>query len=249
MSAKLHELLAVEGNLETQATKLATDLKATFSGKRHLFEEKLVTFTPNAEGSTKTTESQTPIQTTVTKELEWFGKHLVKSLDASLQVAVANTKASADIVLDDGSVLARSVPATALLELEKRIGSLHELVASIPTLDPAKGFSLDEARGAGVYKALPIRKTRTKKIQRPITLAPATEHHPAQVSLIPEDVPVGEVEELEWSGMLTPAAKADMLSRCEDLKRAVRSARSRANEVEVSSEKYGATLLAYVFGK
>lgn len=249
MSAKLHELLAVEGNLESQAVKLAADLKATFTGKRHLFEEKLVTFKANSEGAAPVTESQTPIQTTVRKELTWFGKHLSKSLDASLRVATANTKAKGDIVLDDGTVVAKDVPATALLELEKRLGSLLELIGTIPTLDPAKGFKPDEAREQGVYAALPVHKTRTKKQNRAVVLYEATDKHPAQVQLVPEDFPIGEVVEQEWSGLLTPAIKADMLSRCEDLKRAVRAARSRANEVEVSSEKYGEAILAYVFGK
>ena len=46
---KLHELLAVQGNLSGQATKKRTDLTATFEKKRHLFEETRKTFTPNEE--------------------------------------------------------------------------------------------------------------------------------------------------------------------------------------------------------
>ena len=85
------------------------------------------------------------IQTTVQKELGWIKGHMAKALDASFQVAEANTKARADVVLEDdaGTVLLKDVPATALLELEKRAVEIQQLVASIPTLDPAKGFTPD----------------------------------------------------------------------------------------------------------
>lgn len=46
---KLHELLAVETSLETQAKKCRTDLAGTFEKKRHLFEEKRTTFKPSGE--------------------------------------------------------------------------------------------------------------------------------------------------------------------------------------------------------
>jgi hypothetical protein len=54
-------------------------------------------------------------------------------------------------------------------------------VRSIPTLDPAKGFTHDSAKGAHVFKAREVTKTRTQKVQEPLTLAPATDKHPAQV--------------------------------------------------------------------
>jgi hypothetical protein len=37
---RLHELLAVETNLESQMLKCCLELAATFEKKRHLFEEK-----------------------------------------------------------------------------------------------------------------------------------------------------------------------------------------------------------------
>ncbi len=64
------------------------------------------------------------------------------------------------------------------------------------------------------------------------------------------DKPVGTIQEQEWSGLITPAAKSDYIARAETLGRAVRAARSRANTVEVDTTKrIGATLLTFVFGK
>jgi hypothetical protein len=159
---KLHELLAIESNLETQASKVRADLANTFEKKRHLFEEKRLLFTPNTEGAQVVTEQQTDIQTTAQKELAWVQPHLAKALNASYQVAEANTQARADIILEDSDTpLVKDVPATSLLELQKRLAEILHLAQAIPTLDPAKGFTADPQRGPGIYKAREIRKTRT----------------------------------------------------------------------------------------
>lgn len=89
---KLHELLAVEGNLEQQANKVRADLIGTFEKKRHLFEEKRIVFTPSVETEKETVEAQSDIQSSVAKELVWISGHIAKSLDASYQVAEANTR-------------------------------------------------------------------------------------------------------------------------------------------------------------
>src|SRR5208337_1148010 len=132
---KLHELLAVETNLENQANKCRADLADTFQKKRHLFEEKRLVFTPYEEGKPPQVEAQSEMTSTIVKELDWIQGHLAKALDASFQVAEANTRAKADIVLDDdkGTVVIKDVPATALLELEKRCVEIQQLIATIPT--------------------------------------------------------------------------------------------------------------------
>ena len=190
--AKLHEVLAVEGSLENQANKCRSDLLNTFEKKRHLFEEKRVIFQPLAEGAPEVTETQSKMESTIWKELIWLRGFSVKALDASFQVACANTNASADIVLEDGSTLAESVPATALLELEKRMSEITDFLKAIPTLDPARGFVPDTNRGNGIYVAQEITKTRTKKTKEVLKLAPPTKEHPEQVAMIDVDVPVGK---------------------------------------------------------
>ncbi len=246
---KLHELLAVETNLENQANKTRSDLMNTFEKKRHLFEEKRVVFTPLGEGQT-VVETQSDIQSTVNKELSWVQTFLGKALDASYQVAETNTLARADVILEDDSntVLLTNVPATALLELEKRMVELTNLVTSIPTLDPAKGFSADSQRGEGYFQARSVNKTRSKKEKVVLIKYEATKEHPAQTELIDKDIPVGTINEQEWSGLMTPAQKTELINRVEVVSRAVRRARSRANEAEVNtSNKIGGKLLNYIF--
>ncbi len=252
--AKLHELLAVDVNLKQQADKTRTELMSTFEKKTHLFSEKIVSYKPDEENGQTVVESQLDIQTTVPNELKWIRDFLVNSLDVSYQVAEANTIARADVVLEGGDSmpLLSQLPATSLLELEKRAKELHDFIAAIPTLDPAKGFRVDTEKSSlgDVFKAREDRKIRTKKTNKVLTLAPPTDKHPAQVQVVVEDVPVGTITTLEWSGLITTAAKGDMLSRVEMLTRAIKKARSRANEVEInkSETKIGAAIINFVFG-
>lgn len=247
--AKLHELLAVESNLSTQANKTRDELVETFHKKRHLFEEKLSTYQSNTEGAAAVTESQSDIQTTVGKEIDRVTQIMAKALDVSHQVDVANTLAKADLVDENNVIILHAMPATSLLQLEKRIKEVQDLVVAIPTLDPAKGFRQDDQRDKGVFQARPVKKVRTKKVPQVLELAPATKEHARQVSVYHEDMPVGVIQEQEWSAMLTPAMKSDLLDRCDILLRAVRKARAKANEVEVDvvGNKIGKKLLDYVF--
>lgn len=245
---KQHELLAVETSLENQSKKAIADLANTFEKKRHLFEEKRILFTPDAEDAKSVVEAQSDIQTTVKKELNWLRPFIVKALNASFQVANTNMVAKADIVLEDGTVLVKDVPATSLLELEKRMVELQNFITTIPTLDPAKGFVQDPARDGGIYKAREIFKTRTKKEKRVFVKYEATKEHPAQTELLDQDVVVGKLQEQEWSGLLTPAEKSEYLTRVEEVNRAIRQARSRANDQTVDTSKViGAQLMGYIF--
>ena len=252
--AKLHEVLIVQQQLSGQAETCRKELaQATFPKRRHLFEEKVIVFQPTGEGEKETREQQSDLQSTVAQELRWIQDIMAKAVDAGLQVqdACTNPAARADIVLDDGTVLLQRVPVLGLLELEKRANEWKQLVEAIPTLDPAKGFKPDEARGHGVYVAREVVKTRTKKTKNAIVLFPATKEHPAQTALIDEDVPVGRLVEREWSGLITPTEKADMLARAEALTRAIKQARMRANDAPAENAFAGSAnkLMNFVFGQ
>lgn len=135
------------------------------------------------------------------------------------------------------------------MELEKRVAEIHQLAQAIPTLDPSKGFTKDESR-ADTYIAREVNKTRTKKTPKVLVRYEATKEHPAQTEVVNEDISVGTIREMEWSSLITPKEKSIILDRVEILGRAVRRARSRANEQEVDqSLKIGSTLTEFVFGE
>lgn len=247
---KLHELLAIERDLKAQAEKCRTDLALTFQKKEHHFTARIVSFKPYGEGEAEKVEEQLDLQTTVPDELKWVSEFIIKALDVSYQVAEANTTARADVVLEDGTVLLKDMPTSGLLDLEKRMEELRIFVATIPTLDPVKGFRPDPDKGAAVFKAREVAVVRTKKVTKFHSVAKATDKHPEQIKEVVEDTPIGDIVKLEWSGMVTVAVKGEMLNKVEILARAVKRARSRANDVELpkAGVKIGATLINYVFG-
>lgn len=247
--AKLHELLAVDASLKGQAQKMRLELQNTLEKKRHLFAQKLITYTPLDANASPEIREQSDIQTTVKAEVKWLSDILVKAIDSSFAIDIANTEAYADIILESGHVIAKQVPATALLQIEKRLKEVSEFIHTIPTIDPAKGFTLAPEQGDGIYKAREVNKDSTKKIEEFIVVVQATKEHPAQASKVTKDVVVGKILEQEWSSLITPALKAELLSRSEELYRAVTKARSRANETAVDTdlEKIGEDLLGFIF--
>ncbi len=254
--AKLHELLAVKNNLNGQATKASTDLKATFKDKRHLFASKfkdkrhlfaskLVTFNPFDETEGVKTEEQSDIQTSVSSELKWLSNIVSKAIDNNFSIDSFNTLANADLEVD-GNVLLKNVPATALLSLEDYINNFKEVVATIPTLDPAKGFTEDSDKGKGIYKARETETTRTKKVKKVLVMSPATEQHPAQTAVYDADEAVGKIRTQEWSSMITPARKSELLDKCDTLLRAIKVARAKANDFDGNTSKVGNTILNFI---
>lgn len=245
-TSQLHALLAVSNSTDTQAVKVLNELvQTTFEKKVHHFGRKVVTFIPLDENQKPVTESQSDIQTTVAKEIEWASQHLIKRIDLEATIGEANTLARADVVLEDGTIFLKSVPATVLLELEKRFTELQRLALSIPTLDPTKGFTPDAQTGTWI--ARDIVKTRTKKTPRVLVKYEATAAHPAQTEVFQEDVPVGTLNESEWSSLITPAQKSEIINRVEVLLRAVKYARSVANNTTVEHVQIGKSIMDYIF--
>jgi len=247
---KLHELVAADRSIKGQAEKLRLELQSTFDKRRNLFAQKIITMTPLGEGLEVETREHTDIQSTVADEITWLlNTILIKNIDSGYAIDHFNKLAVADITMEDGTVLAKDVPATALLQLEHRLKEVSELIKTIPTLDPAMGFVPDPSMGPNIYKAREIVKPSTKKEQHPLVMAEATKEHPAQVQLVTEDVKVGTIREQQWSSLITPAIKADLLERAENLFRVVTQARSRANEqpADVKTYKIGEALLKHIF--
>jgi len=249
LMAKLHELCAVQSKLRTQSEATRNELKNTFEKKRTHFSEVIVTFKSIKENVADKEESRLGVQTTVHRELDWISEKIAKAIDASHQIDTANLKAKADVVLEGGLTLLKDIPATSLLQLEKRLEEVQDLVQAIPTLDPTKGFSPDPDRGADYFKARDVVKDRTEKVFKVLELAKATEKHQAVTEKYTVDEKIGDIVQQEWSSLITIDEKGKMLDRVEELIRAVKKARSRANDedMDVRENKIGMTLLNYVF--
>lgn len=249
MPGKLHELLAVEGDLEGVYKNILQETATQFTKHpdRYWGQIQRVEFLDaDAPGEA---DVHKEMDDTVKAKLEYSAEHVVRYLDAVLQKEMTNQTAKADIVID-GVTIASDVPVTFLLGLETKLKHIRQnLYETIPTLQPGIKWELDEAQGPDIYKmAYPEEKFRTKKNIKNHILYEATKEHPAQVETYTEDERIARVITDKWCGMITPAEKSVILGRLDKLTRAVKKARQKANSAEVVSATIGAEIFKYING-
>ena len=137
------------------------------------------------------------------------------------------------------------LPVTTLLFLEKKLVDVRTFISKLPTLDQAKQWSYDAANQRWI--AEPEESYRTKKVMRNHVKAEATEHHPAQVEVYMEDVPVGVWKKLDFSSAIPSNEKDAMMRRVNTVIEQVKMAREAANEIEVLEVECGYALLNHIF--
>ena len=249
---KLHEILAVEGSLEAQWTKVATECSATFSKKANHFlgyHKWLEMFDENRKQEEMGATEHKELVDTVNGKLQHVWKYFSKYIDTVAKKERTNQDAKADIVVD-GKTLVADVPATMLLGLETRLKVLRQLYDTIPTLQPGVDWVKDPDRGKGVYKAAHrVAANKTEKETRHKVLVEPTEHHPAQIDKWVENVAVGVYKTENWTSMVSPATKSMWIENLDTLIRAVKKARQRANNTTVESLPMGKALMSFVHGE
>lgn len=242
---KLHELLAVEPDLKGAAEKILAETVNTFTKKEGHFKSQVRTYEPTDDEGQKLPDERTEMVTTVMDKLAWTWKKVGKYLDAVAQKETANTQASAVVELNGEKLFGgKPLPATLLLALEGRLRQIREAYNSIPTLEPGERWIWDSQTRS--YCADPKESFKTKKVRKNHVKAEATDKHPAQVEVYHEDVIVGIWTTKKWSGALTPAEKADVLERVDELVRAVKQARQRANSHEVEPVALAKEMYEYI---
>lgn len=247
---KLHELIAVEGELQAANKKILEETAHVFKDKeKHFLGVHKQTFMLSSDETAKLQEGEESLAltTTVPLKLEHMATHVIRYFDAILQKERTNQEAKADLVVD-GATLVKDAPATWLLGLEDRLKAVRAVYDVVPTHPQGKIWTEDKTSALkGAFVASEKEKRiKTQKITKPVVLYAATEQHPAQVKEVTEDVPVGSVVGTYYSGMVSPAEKSDMLERLDKLIRAVKKARMRANGAEVVKVTAGKVLIDYV---
>lgn len=240
---KLHELLAVEGDLKGRAAKVLAETINTFKNKGGHFDSLHRAYKPDTEDGLVQPEETKPMVETVTKKLDYTAKALGDLLDVTFQKESTNTNAKADLVLGDGTVIAKDVPATVLLSLEGKLAQFKEMYESIPTLDPSEEWKWDDKETSFRTENS---KTRSKKQIRNHVVAEGTKEHPAQVQVYNEDVRIGLVTEIKHSSKFTSAAKSELLGRLDTMIQSTKRARQRANNTNASREVIGARVFGYI---
>lgn len=243
----LHELLAVEGDLEGVFKKIIEETKATFKNKPAHFlgsHRKLEMFAD--DDKVEYPEEHKAIDETVNAKLAYTAKPIKRYFDAILQKEATNQEAKADLVVD-GKVLAEGLPATFLLGMESRLKIVRSIYTEIPTLDPGIEWEEDKSKGKDIFKTkFPEEKLKTAQTVQHKVLYDATKEHPAQIERWQEVVNTGKFIKQTWSGMISPYEKSMYLERIDKLIRAVKKARQKANTAEVVKLNIGETLFNYI---
>lgn len=245
---QLHEVLAVEQDAKSVATKVLDEARKTFKERDSHFMGQVRHYEPLSQEDAHMAgdDGHKEVTTTVHDKLGYMFQHVSRFIDCRATVDATNQTARADIVLD-GKEIAKDVPGITLLSLEQELKRIRDVLSVLPTLPPGHKWEKDEQQGAHIYRlANPQRKERTTKKIIPQVLYEATDKHPAQVQTVDDVQVVGYYTTDVWSGAITPAEKSDILARTDNLLRAVKQARMRANQATVVNTKLGKTLTDYI---
>jgi hypothetical protein len=249
--AKLHEILAVEGDLEGEYKKILDEALVVFKkGEHFVGHVKTLTMFDDARKHEETAAKEVrALTTTVPQKLSYIAGAIKKYFDVVAQKEATNQRAVANVEID-GKVFLENLPATFLLGLETKLKKVRDVYEAMPTLAPGIKWELAPQEGNGIYtNSEPETAMKTEKTIKPMVLYEATKEHPAQVRELADNVNVGVYRKQYFVGLLSPAEKSDYLSRIDILLRAVKKARQRANTQEVVDVNVGKKIMDFINGK
>ncbi len=239
----LNQIIAIEASSKSHRHSVMSELYKKIQ-KPDLFTGHARQYQRRDEDAEELPPEEKKVQAKVTDVLGEMDQLLRDHFRIVAQKELGNTEAVANLVVD-GTVLATAIPVTYFLFLEKELTDIRAFLDKLPTPDNTDNWYEDPA--TGMYKTPTVPTYRTKKIQRPIVLYDATEHHPAQTQLITEDVVAGTWQTTKYSGGVSEVRKTQLLQRIDKLIRAVKLAREAANSLEVSvSPTVGDAVLGYL---
>ncbi len=246
MSRKLHELIAVEPDLKGTAEKILQESIVTFTKKDAHFMGHKKTYEKFFDNEVDLPPEDKPLVDTVNSKLKYTFDTIGKAIDALVSKEVTNTQAKANVVVE-GHEFLQNIPAVVLINLENQFKKMRDLIDKVPTLDPSENWQYDSKLNQ--YVADDKVTFRTKKVLKNHVKYEATKEHPAQVETYSEDIPVGKWFTKKFSGMLTPAEKSEMLERADNMIRAFKEARERANDIPVQEMKIADRLFGYILSE
>jgi len=243
--AKLNQIIALTNGKKANTTTVVTKVYHTLQ-KADLFnglERKYQAL--DEEGEKLPSESKI-IQQTVVNNLKVAEDSLVDLMDIVATQEFGNCLAKADVVVD-GTVLAKDVPVSYILFLEKKADEIKSLVSAIPVLSSDVRWTQSNS-DPNVYVTDTVVTNRTKKVPKAFVKAPATDKHPAQVDVFTEDVIVGNWNKVDMSSAIPLSKRDDMLKKVELFREALKVAREEANSVNVDNINVGRNITNFIFG-
>lgn len=243
---QLHQLLAVEPSLKANAKNIFFDeAKTTFEKRQDHFDGIIKVYSPFDEEGDKIPDETKEIVTTVADKINYAKDAMIKAIDAEISKEETNSSGVANSEIDIGGKKYQ-LSATALLSLEKTLETIRSVYKSIPTLDPTKVWKLDGKAGDNIYTTDEEVRFRVIKKKTPLIAVPATDKHPAQATVVENDVQVGKYSTYYKSGRVSPLQKSNLLAKVDELILSVKTARAKANQAQVKNINIGKSIFEYI---
>jgi len=257
MAKKQHELLAYQTDIHNACLKITRETLALFD-KSTSFDEMTKTYQAFTEGDKDIPEKESKLMTTtVMDRLEYTNKFIANAINVISTQEKTNTVAKADITIkdDDGNkiaTIAKDVPVSALLQLEKKFVDFRAVFDKIPTFNTethwVKGIN---ASGVECYQiSEPVKTVRTRTEIITESFNPNPDQNSDKFKLEPREkkvtTPVGEYTTMNKTGRISPRDKANMLERLDQVIKAIKSARSEANNTDIIEMNFGRDMMKYI---
>lgn len=242
---KLNQVIAIEKGIKTKSQRVISDAHNSLK-KKELFVGHTKTFSPYDEDGEQLPPDNMKVKYRVDDFINEAKQSWSELWDITAMRDYGNSSAVADVVVDN-KVILEKVPVTYLLFLEKQLDDLYTFVKKLPILDSSEDWESDPKQD--MFSTKPIESIKTKKVTRPLVLYEATDHHPAQVKEITEDVLHGKWKTIKYSTALQAKEVNEYINRVEKLQQAVKCAREKANEKEVDKKSIGDPVFKFVFDK
>ncbi len=238
---KLNEILAIEKSINARNKEAITELHKA-SQKPENYDGFSKTYQPKTEGGEQFPDESKKIVLVAEEVLNEAMFIFAESMDTTATKDFGNVLAKGDVELATGVSL-KNVPVPHLLYLEKQLVNVRTFIDKLPVLDETETWKSD---AQGIYKTEPTQSIKTAKEQRPIVLYDATDKHPAQTQLITQDVTVGTWTTTKSSARITRGRKKELVAKVETAIEAVKTARERANSVQVTQQTIGSQIMQWI---
>ena len=225
MGRRLNQIVAIEKGVKAGSQK-AVDVLYKQLQKPVLFDGFAKSYEKRFEAGDDQPAESKRVQVKTDLAVKEAEAAYAELIDVTFTKDRGNCLARADVEVDGEKIL-REVPVTFLLSLEKRLVDYHTFISHVPTLDPAESWGWDSVRE--MFVTQPTTTARTKKVQKALSLAKATDKHAEQAVMITEDEYVGNWLTVKHSARWPEKTKRERLARVEKLQRAVKFAREEAN--------------------
>lgn len=240
---KLNQIIALEKGVKADAERSVTNIYHQFQ-RADAFNGLVRTYEPLEEDGTALPPESKKVTAKVPDLTAQLVADWTRLFDLTATKDTTNQAAVADIVVN-GVTLVDSVPVTTLIWLEKRLVELKAIISKMPVTDIAEDWVFDADNE--VWRSTTVRTLRQKKVTEYVTVAPATDKHPAQVRDVTKDVPEGYWNTTKLSGATSPSKREQLLARIAVLTEAVKKARETANMTDVYDRSVGQALFGFVF--